>query len=53
MYDVVVINEKTGVKIKMNDKPMNHAEAVRFRDALTRYPWRLEEIEEVKDEKRL
>ena len=48
MYNVVVINEKTGARVKMNDKPMNHDEAIRFRDALTRYQWRLEQIEEVK-----
>jgi hypothetical protein len=46
-YNVVVVNNKTGVKVIMNDSPLNHAEGCMMLSKLTKYSWRIEKLEEI------
>ena len=46
-YNVVVINRKTGLKVVMTSEPVTHVEGCVLLSKLTKYPWRLEMLEEV------
>ena len=47
LYKVVIINEKTGSRLKAGFEPMTVAQAYTFRDAHTPYPWRRMVVEPV------
>lgn len=47
MYNVVVINEKTGVKTRMNDTPVNHSQGCAWLSKLTDYKWRRKQLDEI------
>ncbi|AFC21232.1 hypothetical protein GAP31_051 [Cronobacter phage vB_CsaM_GAP31] len=47
MFNVVVINKKTGKKVVMNRSPLSHGEACAMLSKITRYPWRVEKIESI------
>jgi hypothetical protein len=47
MYNVVVINEKTGQKVIMTAYPCTHEEGCTILSKLTDYPWRRKQLEEV------
>lgn len=47
MYNVVVINEKTGSKVRMNAAPVTHAQGCTFLSKITDYPWRRKQLEEI------
>ena len=47
MYNVVVVNNKTGVKVIMNDSPLTHSEGCTMLAKLTKYTWRIEKLEEI------
>jgi hypothetical protein len=47
MYNVVVINEKTGQKVVMTAYPCTHKEGCTILSKLTDYPWRRKQLEEV------
>jgi hypothetical protein len=47
LYHVVVINPRTGAKTYMTARPETHDKAVILLGRLTKYPWRLEQLEEV------
>ena len=45
LYNVVVINNKTKMKVVMNGQPMTHKEACTVLSKITKYPWRTEKLE--------
>lgn len=47
LYNVVVINRKTGNKVVMTSSPVTHDEGCVILSKLTRYSWRIETLEEV------
>ncbi len=47
MYNVVVINERTGLKEVMTSSPVTHAEGCTLLGKLTKYRWRREQLEEI------
>lgn len=44
-YHVVVINERTGKKVRMSASPVTHAEGVTWLSKLTKYKWRRNQLE--------
>uniref|UniRef100_A0AAU8GEX9 Phage protein n=1 Tax=Salmonella phage vB_SEnST11_KE23 TaxID=3161174 RepID=A0AAU8GEX9_9CAUD len=47
MFNVVVINNKTGKRVIMNRSPLQHGEACAMLSKITRYPWRTEKVEKI------
>lgn len=47
MYNVVVINEKTGIKVVMTSSPVTHKEGCTLLSKITDYKWRRKQLEEV------
>ncbi|WMM35617.1 hypothetical protein [Escherichia phage pO91] len=47
MYNVVVVNNKTGVKVVINDSPLTHSEGCAMLAKLTKYAWRTEKLEQI------
>lgn len=47
-YHVVVINERTGKKVRMSASPVTHTEGVKLLSALTDYKWRRKQLEPAK-----
>ena len=47
LYNVVVVNRRTGQKVVMTPEPVTHDEGCVILSKLTKYPWRLEMLEEV------
>jgi hypothetical protein len=48
LYHVVVINRKTGQKVQMTGEPVTHAEGCTILSKLTKYPWRIETLEQLR-----
>jgi len=46
LYHVIVINNKTGQKVRMSASPMTHDEACTVLSKMTKYSWRTEKLEE-------
>lgn len=47
IYNVVVINQKTGLKVRMNAAPVTHAEGCTWLSKITDYNWRRKQLEEI------
>lgn len=49
MYNVVVINERNGVKVRMNAAPVTHAEGCAWLSKITDLPWRRKQLEPISE----
>lgn len=46
-YHVIVINERTGLKVRMTTTPVTHHEGCTILGKITDYKWRRKQLEEV------
>lgn len=47
MYHVVVINERTGLKVRMTARPCTHEEGCTILSKIENYKWRRKQLEEI------
>lgn len=47
LYNVVVINEKTGTRVQMNAVPVSHAQGCAWLSKIADLPWRRKQLEEI------
>lgn len=48
LYNVIVINERTGRMVQLNTTPVTHEQGCAWLSKLTGYKWRRHLLEEVK-----
>jgi hypothetical protein len=47
LYHVVVMNERTGVKVRLSASPVTHSEGCTWLSKVTSFAWRRKFLEEV------
>lgn len=47
LYNVIVINEKTGRKVRMNAAPVTHSEGCTWLSKISDLKWRRKQLEEI------
>lgn len=47
MYNVVVINERNGEKVRMNASPVTHSEGCAMLSKIAEHPWRRKQLGEI------
>lgn len=49
LYHVIVVNDRTGAKVYMTERPVTHIQGCTLLSKLTKYSWRRNMLEEARE----